>query len=52
METIGYVDNDIEMRNNIFRIKENEFPNFFCDLVRAEMNTDVTIINAGQFRFN
>ena len=49
---MGYFSKDLDMSEDRVRLVENQFGNFFCDLVREETGSDVVFINSGQYRFN
>ena len=47
---LGYSDVDLETRFKVVRTKENNFGNFYADLLKSHFNTDVAIINNGAIR--
>lgn len=50
LKTIGYTDVDLETRFTKVRFEETNMLNFYTDLIRAEYETEIALINSGMIR--
>lgn len=50
LKTIGYTDVDLETRFTKVRYEETNMLNFYTDLIRAEYETEIALINSGMIR--
>jgi 2',3'-cyclic-nucleotide 2'-phosphodiesterase (5'-nucleotidase family) len=49
-DIVGYTEIDLETRFTIHRTQETAYGNFFADLMRLYMDTDIALANSGSIR--